>query len=297
MNTRKCKLCGSEVTDLAEHLKEEHQMTPWEYSRFTAFGYNDTWISPWYHGCNELSGLLEKLQESTGVMAGILSFENLPHLVLSGNLFETEALLTGLLGDTESYYCLGILPGYPKEISQRNITGIQVIPVSVDITPDLTVTVDSRWTYQILLPEKTGYDMRHHNRYSILSKPNKTTRNTKRIRLSDNTCYKFWNNDGLLTKSIFRLIDPVNNSVVSMNEVPRAVREILKQVILRTPETKKLLWSIYRELLRYTKKVKDTVFIKNSIISSGTSEIDMNITWYPPESEDLEIPGVNLSIL
>lgn len=298
-----CKICGEEVEDMPLHLRSVHHMSNWDYTVLTLMG-NIGEISPCFPDMTgDVITCLHKLQKNLQedkVISYLCCIKDVYEVSQTGNIPEMAAVIHEILGTKkikrDVYLGIGIVPGYLKEISDRNRNGIRIIPVEATISKDLVVTIGD-YAIKIVPLEQCGYDMRHHNRYSILSVSNKkTTRYSKRIRLEGNICYKFWNNPGYQdTKSIFRLVDPVTNEVVDPGSVPPQTLGIIKQIILHNKTTSGILWKICNEVIRYTEVLDDQVLLRNTVKIPGKSKIKSRIMWLPVETELQN--GVNLSIL
>ena len=306
-----CKICGIEVSDLKKHLSEDHLMGTWGYREIN-YGYPQ--LSPNWPGMylaplpewgpkkylayvlSELSWLRREVTESKYLQA-ILANRKLLEYIPDRNIWSAAGLVKSLAGPKRlrenTYLGLYLRPGYPKEVSERNREGLGVVSVSIPVGRGLKVTISGN-TYIIVLPETCGYDSRHHSRYSILNPG--SSRYTKRIKLSDNTCYKFWNTDGPF-KTILRIQDTTGKTLET-SDIPETDLFFIKQVCLRDRRISGVLWSIYQEIATYTHTLTDKVLLGNKILVNESKKLSTILTWFPEPNITTDTPGTSyISIL
>lgn len=306
-----CKICGTEVTDLKKHLAEEHLIGTWGYREFNyeypqlspnwpnMFLAPETdWGSKKYlaYILSELSWLQKEVTDSKYLQA-ILANRKLLDYIPDRNIWGAAELVRSLAGPKRlrenAYLGLYLRPGYPKEISERNRDGLGVVSVVIPVGRGLKVTISEN-TYVIVLPETCGYDSRHHSRYSILNPG--SSRYTKRIKLSDNTCYKFWNTSGPF-KSILRIQD-ISGQVLEKSDIPETDLFFIKQVCLRDRRISGVIWSIYREIATYTKVLTDKVLLGNRVLINRSKKLSTVLTWLPEPNIITDFPdNTYISIL
>ena len=316
-----CKCCGLETDNLEKHLRESHGITGWDYwsiEKLRSDLYRSCQdcgsprylfspvISGMYLPCLKCSKDSEYTEYITGKIYGLqseLGSSKIKQTVWgSGKIIRcsldntadlaVKILESGYKGKLlkDTYLGVYIKPGYPPEISERNSEGIGYLPIQIQVSKDLKFQIQSR-KYQILLPESCGYDVRHHARYSILS--DKAVRYTRRIRISGDSCYKFWNNKEYPSvKSIFRIIDPGTGDTCELSGVDL---NFIRQIILRNKTTSDILWKIYNKVLKYTKNLEDWVLLRNTLPDLfPNNKLTTRITWTPDINS---IDGVNISVL
>ena len=290
-----CKICGAtEVPDFRRHLRDSHHMGPWEYLGVEWSGRD---LSVWDPGVGiawrpgmVLDGIPGAVRSDPWLRALLVSESALEN-VLDRNLQGAASIVKSVSGPAEDTDILivGTKPGFPPEISERNRAGIRVtkVPVpGIERVPGAWIQFEvpvTRTPVRVLFPEVTSYDLRHHARYSILN-PNltKSSRNTKRIRISGtDTCYRFWNNrDWPWTKSIFRVVDPMDPET-EIGELTGITGAIVKAMILRDPEASDVFWSIWGEVRKGVPWFDDHVVLRSEVRSMGQHPAPAKFTWTP----------------
>ena len=140
-----------------------------------------------------------------------------------------------------------------------------------------------------LLPARLiPYDQRHFSRYNIfnINNPDTDYRSTKRVRIGDKAI-KFYNNKRNGVKSIFSLSqDP--------KSLPSGTLLVIKLLVLRNKTRFRIISSVIGELVKNVGVLRDSIFLKNTVIVNPGSPIKANLTWYPCEFKE---GYINISIL
>ena len=192
----------------------------------------------------------------------------------------------------------GISQGFPKEVSDRNSIALTMTKtyLPVDIAESsVTVDIHRESKMEIALPEVVGYDMRHHNRYSILN-PGKTksSRFSRRIRIGrSDTCYRFWNPAGKPgIKSIFKVTIDGRSVKLSPMEA-----WIARSVILSVKELRDVFLAIWSEITSSVETISDQVILHGTVKNTdpGKPGTSARLEWFPWEGA--AEGGINVSIL
>lgn len=177
----------------------------------------------------------------------------------------------------------------PFEISMRNIDNLHLETYNNILGEDYIILSGEK--YKVLPPEPCEYNSRHHTKYSILN--TQSTKVTKKIKLSDKSCYKLWG------KSIFLLKD-FNDNIIDPNSLEESDLIILKNYILRKRNNFNLIKNIYLEICKFSNNLNDEVFIKNTIPLGKKASVDVfQFSWLPQEPNKFWGTSsiINLSIL
>lgn len=154
------------------------------------------------------------------------------------------------------------IPGYPKVINLENLPGIKIVNLTelhgnIEMTPESVKVGD----YEIVMPEPTNFDPRHHGRYSILN--NSTdSRKSKRFKLGDK-CFKLYNTEDENVKAIFKL--KKNGEDFSIRNLTYQDFVVIKLAIMRNKNFMRLLFDIIIEVTKHVSTLRDSVFLKNTI--------------------------------
>ena len=178
-------------------------------------------------------------------------------------------------------------PGYPKIISEQNFNGLKIVDIerafNVRDLPDLKVNGVNLHPARLI-----PYDQRHFSRYNIfnINNPDTDYRSTKRVRIGDKAI-KFYNNKRNGVKSIFSLSqDP--------KSLPSGTLLVIKLLVLRNKTRFRIISSVIGELVKNVGVLRDSIFLKNTVIVNPGSPIKANLTWYPCEFKE---GYINISIL
>lgn len=183
-------------------------------------------------------------------------------------------------------------PGYPKIISQENIDGLKIVnltdkyPIFENDKEKITVG-----DYQIVFPEFVTYEFRHFSRYSVLNKNG--DRKSKRIRLGDK-CVKLYNTEDPNTKSIFRLLQ--NGQEVSLRSLSYQDFVVIKMAIMRNKSFLKLVFDIIEELSKSIGTLRDSIFLKNSVVMNPKIDTEITMVW-TYLSDYINEDNINISII
>lgn len=168
------------------------------------------------------------------------------------------------------------LPGYPKTISLENLPGIKIVNLT-RIYPDVKLEKNKIKVgeFEISLPEISTTDIKHQSRYSLFS--NKSDRRTKRLKLGDKYI-KFYNTEDENVKSLFKLTK--NGEEVSTRSITKQDFVVIKLAIMRDKAFLKLIFDVILEALRYSGTLKDTIFLKNTVLVDPKKEDTVfNLIW------------------
>lgn len=184
------------------------------------------------------------------------------------------------------------IPGYPKTISMDNLTGIKIVNLTslydnISLEKDMITIGD----YEIRYPEFIPFENKHHSRYSILN-PNGDRRG-KRLKLGDQSV-KFFNTEDENTKSIFKLYKDGNEMPIRNLTYQDYV--IIKLALMRNKAFIKLVFDIVLEMSRFVGTVRDSVFLKNTVVLDPAKETGLNLLW-TPISEYKTSEFINISII
>lgn len=319
--------------DILEHLKEFHFITYQEYYEILKTSYSETlcwkcgkprqqicpYINSYYLPCWDcVSDKKNDIQEAgNSIMNNIKDYQKeiiknkyYQYLLASSDILksalpksfpEISDLLEKLrqrdklkIGKDTSFDISRIL-GAPMEISERNLINLNLmVSDNISITKNkigFEITLGSK-QFDILLPEVCEYDVRHHSRHSILNLGSK--RNTKKLKMENGDCIKFWNTKFQNTKSILQLKDKLGNQI-DPDIISQEDFFLLKLSILRNKSIMKRVFEVYNEICKYIETLKDSVFLKNTIFLGVNKNSSLSLTWKPELSNE---PGqINLSIL
>ena len=183
------------------------------------------------------------------------------------------------------------LPGYPKIISLDNIQGLHLVNLSslydIKNEEDFIKVGD----YEITMPEYMGVDNKHYSRYNILN--NLGERRCKRFKISKDKCLKFYNTDDNLVKSIFKLTR--NGNEVAIGDLTHRDYVVIKLAIMRNKKFLKAIFELIVELINNIGTLRDSVFLKNSVVLDPTNELNLNLIWNPLSTYK-DKDSVNISI-
>lgn len=185
------------------------------------------------------------------------------------------------------------VPGYPKIISIDNLSGIKIINITklydkFSLEKDVICVGD----YEIKMPELTKFDSRHHSRYSILNKNG--DRKSKKLKLGDK-CIRFYNTDDDSVKSIFQLTK--NGEEIPIRSISYQDLVIIKLAIMRDKAFLRLIFDIIEELTRSIGILRDSVFLKNTVILNPKKEDIIGTIMWTSICEYKIDNSINISII
>ena len=174
-----------------------------------------------------------------------------------------------------------------------NLEGIKIVNLTrlysgVILEKDKTIIGD----YEIRFPEMVPFDKKHHSRYSILN-PN-GDRKSKRLKISDQ-CVKLFNTEYDNVKSLFKLYK--NGEEFPIRNLTYQDYVIIKLGIMRNKAFTKLIFDVVLEISRFVKTLRDTVFLKNTVLlDPDKGDTGFNLLW-SPISEYRTDDFINISII
>jgi len=185
------------------------------------------------------------------------------------------------------------VPGYPKIISLDNLQGIKIVNLTdkygqIELDKDVVKVGD----YEVSMPEPTLFDPRHHTRYSILNKNG--DRKSKRMKIGDK-CIRFYNTEDDNVKAIFKITK--NGEEIAIRSLSHQDFVIIKLAMMRNKNFLRLIFDIVQELSKSIGVLRDTIFLKNSVIlDPKKSDISVNLIWTPLSDYKMD-NSINISIL
>jgi hypothetical protein len=185
------------------------------------------------------------------------------------------------------------VPGYPKIISMENLRGIKIVNLTslysgISLEKDKTIVGD----YEIRYPETVSFDNKHHSRYSLLNP--RGDRKSKRLKLGDQ-CIKLFNTEYDNVKSLFKLYK--NGEEFPIRNLTYQDYVIIKLGIMRNKSFTKLIFDVVLEISKYIKTLRDTVFLKNTVLlDPDKGNTGLNLLW-SPISEYRTDDFINVSII
>ena len=174
-----------------------------------------------------------------------------------------------------------------------NLEGIKIVNLTrlynnIVIEKDKTIIGD----YEIRYPEFVSFDNKHHSRYSILN-PN-GDRKSKRLKIGDQ-CIKLSNTEFDNVKSIFKLYK--NGEEYPIRNLTYQDYVIIKLGIMRNKAFTKLIFDIVLEVSKFVGTLRDTVFLKNTVLlDPDKGATGFNLLW-SPISEYKTNDFINISII
>lgn len=183
--------------------------------------------------------------------------------------------------------------GYPKIISMENLEGIKIVNLTnqysnILLEKDKTVVGD----YEIRYPEIVPFDKKHHSRYSILNP--RGDRKSKRLKLGDQ-CVKLSNTEFDSVKSLFKVYK--NGEEYPIRNLTYQDYVIIKLAIMRNKSFTKLIFDVVLEMSKYVRTLRDTVFLKNTVLlSPDKGDTGFNLLWSPISEYRMD-NFINISII
>lgn len=169
------------------------------------------------------------------------------------------------------------VPGYPKTISMENIEGLKIVNLtklydSVVLDKDSVIVGD----YEIKFPEFVPFNYHHHSGYSITNQNGE--RKSKRLKLDDQ-CVKFFNTEDDNVKSIFKLYK--GGDEMPIRNLTYQDYVIIKLALMRNKTFIKLVFDIILEISKSVGVIRDSVFLKNTVLLDPDKKGGLNILWTP----------------
>lgn len=206
--------------------------------------------------------------------------------------------------DPINLFDVEILSGHSTEISERNISRISLIKSRYHFEKKDFKFIKSingyefmvgKNKYSIILPEQCDYNNKTYYRYSIFNSD--TSRLIKRLKVSSNTCIKFYNTILSNCKSILMLRkngNPINSMLVSDD-----VFEYIKFYILRNKHLMTNIFNIYNELIKSPRDIQDNIFLLNNIYLNKDGKGSLVLNWKISEDDQSVIDKnhINLTLI
>lgn len=199
--------------------------------------------------------------------------------------------------DKNSFWFLDWKLGYPKTINLQNLDGFKIVNIShlykIENLENKEISVnDIKIEKPLLIP----YDAKHYFKNSIFNLI-KTNR-TKKIKISSENCYKFFNTGNGSIRSIFNLIE--GEEKVYFNNLSVQDFTILKLSVLRNKTYLKIIQEVVNALITDDRVAvfRDTIFLKNDIRLRPLDEegLIVNLIWNSKENAILNDNCINISI-
>lgn len=191
-------------------------------------------------------------------------------------------------------------PGFPKIISTENLAGLKIVNLTkfyepIDFGKDSDIVRVGE--FEILMPEPSTFDIKHHSRYSVLNN-SKAARKNKRFKVG-NRCVKFYSTEDETVNAIFRI--KKNGEDITARNLTYQEFVIIKLAIMRNKNFMRLIFDIVLEISKFVSFVRDSVFLKNTVYFSPEQEIEkdkagMTLLW-TALSEHKDPNLINISII
>jgi hypothetical protein len=184
-------------------------------------------------------------------------------------------------------------PGYPHIISESNLKGLKIINITQRIGEIVSGKDKIKVRgYEILTPETSKYEL-HYSRYSLFNP--KSTRKSRRIKVSDEKCYKLYDTPHDNVKAIFRIMK--DGKEVDPETIPFSDFVVIKLLIMRNKSFLKTIFEIIDGATKHIGSFKDSVFLHNTVkIDPGKPDINLSLLW-SSFSRYKDAENINLSIL
>lgn len=189
------------------------------------------------------------------------------------------------------------IPGFPRLISLENLPGIKIVNLSelygnIDMGKDYLKV----GPFEVILPEPSIFDPKHHSRYSILN-TSADARKSKRFKIGDK-CLKFYNTEEENVKAIFKLRK--NGEDITVRNLTYQDFVIIKLAIMRNKSYMRLIFDIILEISKFINTIRDSVFLKNTVILDNKEKTNgcgcLSIIW-TALSEHKDPNTINISII
>lgn len=187
-------------------------------------------------------------------------------------------------------------PGFPKIICLENLSGIKIVNLT-DICGAISFSEEEVLRvgpFEVIMPEPSTFDPKHHSRYSILNTKS-DSRKSKRFKIDDERCIKFYNTEDDNVKSIFKLRK--NGEDITVRNLTYQDFVIIKLAIMRNKTFMRFIYDIVLEIIKYTNFLRDSVFLKNTVtFDPKDRESGVTLLW-TALSEHKDKNTINISIL
>lgn len=198
--------------------------------------------------------------------------------------------------DRNDIWFLDWVPGYPKIINLDNLAGMRLVNLSnlYKIVNDDEKGEIRIGDFVVSLPVLMSGENKHYSRYSILNTGNDGSR-ARRIKISKEKCYKLYNTENDNVKSILSLTK--NGEKVAIGDLTYQDYVIIKLAIMRNKKFLRTIFEIVLEISKNVRELRDSVFLKNSVILTTTPTVDTSLSLiWNPLSPYKELNSINLSI-
>lgn len=198
--------------------------------------------------------------------------------------------------DRNDIWFLDWVPGYPKIINLDNMAGMKLVNLSnlykIEYNEDAgEIKVGD---FVISLPVLMSGENKHYSRYSILNTGNDGNR-ARRIKVSKEKCYKLYNTENDNVKSILNLTK--DGEKVAIGDLTYQDYVIIKLAIMRNKKFLRTIFEIILEICKSVSELKDSVFLKNSVILNPKPVVDVPLCLlWNPISPYKGSNSINLSI-
>ena len=199
--------------------------------------------------------------------------------------------------DRNKIWFIDYKEGYPNTICSENIEGLKIVTIDDRykvISKGETLMINEK--YELKFTEKVNYDQRHHSRYNILN-DSSDPRKSKRLKLSTepNKCIKFFNSpEDERIKSLFQIQNFRTGEYIPLSSINKADFVVIKLLLLRNKTYIKLIFEVIGELLKNIGTLRDSVFLKNTVMINPDNSPKINFMWTP---ENYIEDYINISIL
>lgn len=186
------------------------------------------------------------------------------------------------------------IPGFPKIISLENLPGIKIVNLT-EYYGSIECGKDSLKVgpFEIIMPEPSTFDPKHHSRYSILN-TSMESRKSKRFKIGEK-CIKFYNTEDDNVKAIFKIRK--NGEDITVRSLTYQDFVIIKLAIMRNKTYMRFIFDIILEIAKYVSSIRDTVFLKNTVVlDPKDKDVSLSIIW-TALSDYKEPNSINISIL
>ena len=186
------------------------------------------------------------------------------------------------------------IPGFPRIICPENKDGIKIVNLTELYGPVESGKESLKvGPFEVIMPEPSTFDPKHHSRYSILNTTSES-RKSKRFKVGDK-CLKFYNTEDERVKAIFKL--KKNGEDITVRNLTYQDFVIIKLAIMRNKNYMRLVFDIILEISKYISSIRDSVFLKNTVmLDPKEKDSGLSIIW-TALSENKDPNTINISIL
>lgn len=184
--------------------------------------------------------------------------------------------------------------GFPRLICESNLLGIKVVDVDSLYKIENEKTYININSWQVKFPEFIPFDKRHHSRHNILN-TSEDTRRSKRLRMGEDQCIKFYSNPGNNSKTIFTIEDRETGKIISPTSLSPLDLIVTKLILLRNKSFTRLISSIIEEIIPSLQVYSDSALLRNTVLVNPEESKKVNLSWLPELHRDSSF--INISIL